>query len=166
MKVEYLQTQYQSPLGTLALFSDDSGLTGVYFPEHYPPPREQNFVQGENEHTERAKVALEDYFRTGTFAELPPFSFPWGTELQRAVWARLGEIARGETMTYGALAAKVGRPKAVRAIGGAVGRNPISILNPCHRVIGSSGKLTGFAGGLERKKWLLEHEQTQLSLRF
>lgn len=82
-----------------------------------------------------------------------------GTAFQEAVWAALRAIPRGQTRTYGQLAAAVGNPKAVRAAGLANGRNPVAVLNPCHRVIGADGSLTGYAGGLERKRWLLAHEQ-------
>lgn len=81
-----------------------------------------------------------------------------GTEFQRSVWAALRAIPHGETRTYGQLAAAIGKPKAVRAAGLANGQNPIAVIVPCHRVIGANGTLTGYAGGLERKKWLLEHE--------
>ena len=86
---------------------------------------------------------------------------PWttgGTAFQRRVWAALTEIPAGRTETYGQLAARIGAPTAVRAVGLANGANPVGVIVPCHRVVGSSGKLTGYAGGLERKKWLLEHE--------
>ncbi|WP_417231722.1 methylated-DNA--[protein]-cysteine S-methyltransferase [Brevundimonas sp.] len=81
-----------------------------------------------------------------------------GTEFQRQVWAALREIPAGETRSYGQLAAAIDRPKAVRAVGLANGANPVGIIVPCHRVIGANGTLTGYAGGVERKKWLLEHE--------
>ena len=83
-----------------------------------------------------------------------------GTDFQKAVWAALRAIPHGETRTYGQLAAAIGSPKAVRAAGLANGQNPIAIIVPCHRVIGANGTLTGYAGGLERKKWLLEHERS------
>jgi methylated-DNA-[protein]-cysteine S-methyltransferase len=82
-----------------------------------------------------------------------------GTEFQRSVWAALRAIPHGETRTYGQLAAAIGKPKAVRAAGLANGQNPIAVIVPCHRVIGANGTLTGYAGGLERKKWLLDHER-------
>lgn len=81
-----------------------------------------------------------------------------GTDFQRAVWAALRDIPAGETRTYGQLAAAIGRPKAVRAAGLANGQNPVAVIVPCHRVIGANGTLTGYAGGLERKQWLLDHE--------
>ena len=82
-----------------------------------------------------------------------------GTEFQRAVWAALRAIPTGQTRTYGQLAAAIGRPSAVRAVGLANGSNPVAVIVPCHRVIGANGTLTGYAGGLERKQWLLEHER-------
>ena len=81
-----------------------------------------------------------------------------GTPFQRSVWTALTSIAPGETLTYGALAAKLGRPQAVRAVGLANGANPVSVVVPCHRVIGANGSLTGYGGGIERKRWLLNHE--------
>jgi AraC family transcriptional regulator of adaptative response/methylated-DNA-[protein]-cysteine methyltransferase len=88
-----------------------------------------------------------------------------GTEFQEAVWQRLGEIPYGETTTYGALAAAIGRASAVRAVAGAVGDNRLAVVIPCHRVVGSDGRLTGYGGGLWRKRWLLDHER-QRSLQF
>jgi methylated-DNA-[protein]-cysteine S-methyltransferase len=81
-----------------------------------------------------------------------------GTDFQRSVWKALRAIPAGETRTYGQLAAAIGSPKAVRAVGLANGRNPVALIVPCHRVIGANGTLTGYAGGLERKRWLLQHE--------
>jgi len=85
-----------------------------------------------------------------------------GTEFQRSVWAALRAIPHGETRTYGQLAAAIGRPKAVRAAGLANGQNPVAVIVPCHRVIGANGTLTGYAGGIERKQWLLEHEAARV----
>lgn len=84
---------------------------------------------------------------------------PVGTEFQRSVWSEMAAIPYGETLTYGDIAAALGRPSASRAVGTAVGRNPISIVVPCHRVVGSSGKLVGYAGGVDRKEYLLAHER-------
>jgi methylated-DNA-[protein]-cysteine S-methyltransferase len=85
-----------------------------------------------------------------------------GTEFQRRVWAALRDIPAGETISYGTLAARIGRPEAVRAVGHANGANPAGIVVPCHRVVGASGSLTGYGGGLERKRWLLAHESSRL----
>lgn len=102
--------------------------------------------------------AIEAYF-AGNLRALDGLSTcTGGTVFQRQVWAALREIAVGATTSYGALAVSIGRPKAVRAVGLANGQNPIGIVVPCHRVIGGSGALTGYAGGIERKRWLLQHE--------
>ncbi len=100
---------------------------------------------------------LDEYF-TGTRRRFDLTLDPVGTEFQVAVWRSLAEIAYGETATYGEQAARIGRPTAVRAVGAANGRNPLSIVLPCHRVVGSDGRLTGFAGGLDAKAYLLDHE--------
>lgn len=89
---------------------------------------------------------------------MPKLDLIIGTEFQKKVWQALKNIPKGETLTYGQLAEQIDAPNAVRALGVAIGRNPISIIIPCHRVIGSSGLLTGYAGGVDRKRWLLEHE--------
>jgi len=105
------------------------------------------------------RAAVEAYF-SGAVGALDGLAVATGgTDFQREVWAALRAIPAGETRTYGQLAAAIGRPKAVRAAGLANGQNPIAVIVPCHRVIGANGTLTGYAGGLERKRWLLEHEQ-------
>ena len=102
--------------------------------------------------------ALDDYF-AGDLGALDAIDCATaGTDFQRAVWAGLRAIAPGETLSYGALAARLGMPKAVRAVGLANGANPIGVVVPCHRVIGADGSLTGYGGGLDRKRWLLRHE--------
>ena len=100
---------------------------------------------------------LREYF-TGTRRVFDLPMLPVGTDFQRAVWQRCAEIPYGETMTYGQLAESIGRPKAARAVGAALGANPLWIVVPCHRVVGASGSLTGFAGGLDAKAWLLSFE--------
>lgn len=112
---------------------------------------------------DRAAAQLGEYFageRTTFDLELAPE----GTEFQQKVWMLLRAIPFGETRSYGQLATKLKRPTASRAVGAANGRNPLGIIVPCHRVIGASGDLTGYAGGLPMKRWLLAHEQRQLSL--
>ncbi len=88
-----------------------------------------------------------------------------GTKFQLAVWRALREIAFGQTVSYGSVARAIGRPRSAHAVGGAVGRNPVAIIVPCHRVLGADGSLTGYAAGLERKRWLLEHERRVLTAR-
>lgn len=144
-----------SPVGALTLVSDGLGLSGIYFETpKYPAPAAE---PGEDDVLKSARVALERYFAGSPAAFTGPLSLQ-GTAFQKAVWQALRDIPHGSTTTYAALAARLRAPKAVRAVGGAVGRNPVSILIPCHRVLGTSGKLTGFAGGLARKKALLAIE--------
>ncbi|MHB1862698.1 MAG: methylated-DNA--[protein]-cysteine S-methyltransferase [Gemmatimonadaceae bacterium] len=156
-----------SPVGVLTLAASAAGLVGVYFERHQhgPPPHEQSrWVPDRGQSNPesvvlaRARDQLNAYF-DGT---LTRFDLPLaaeGTPFQRQVWDALRRIPFGSTMSYGALARALGRPTATRAVGAANGRNPISIVVPCHRVIGADGSLTGFGGGMERKRWLLEHER-------
>jgi methylated-DNA-[protein]-cysteine S-methyltransferase len=107
-----------------------------------------------------ARLALEAYFEGELAAVNAIRTHTRGTDFQRRVWAELREIQMGTTVSYGQLAARIGRPAAVRAVGAANGANPIPVIVPCHRVIGADASLTGFGGGLERKRWLLAHERT------
>jgi methylated-DNA-[protein]-cysteine S-methyltransferase len=108
------------------------------------------------------RTAIAQYFR-GNVAALDEIAVETaGTSFQRTVWRALRRIPAGKTSTYGKLAARIGRPAAVRAVGFANGANPISVVIPCHRLLGSDGSLTGYGGGLERKKWLIEHERVAL----
>jgi methylated-DNA-[protein]-cysteine S-methyltransferase len=141
-----------SPLGRLLLTGDGRALTGLWMDRE---PR----AEWQREPAAFADVAaqLEAYFAGRlTRFELP--LNPSGTQFQRSVWTALTEIPYGQTTTYRELARSIGRPAAVRAVGAANGRNPISVIVPCHRVLGSSGALTGYGGGLERKRDLLELE--------
>ncbi|MGE3142607.1 MAG: methylated-DNA--[protein]-cysteine S-methyltransferase [Hyphomonadaceae bacterium] len=149
---------HDSPLGALTLVSNGAGLSGLYFEDHKigGPPAGAS-VRGEGV-LDEARRQLDAYF-AGRRAR---FDLPLalaGTPFQTRVWAALRRIPFGRTSVYGALASDIGNPAAARAVGAAVGRNPVSIIVPCHRVIGAQGALTGFAGGLKRKAWLLEHEQ-------
>jgi len=150
-------TTLASPIGPLLLFGDGHALTGIFMEEQRPRPV---LAAGCVEGAKPFRAALEqlsEYFAgKRTSFDLP--LAPAGTPFQQQVWSALREIPFGETTTYGALAAKLGRPAASRAVGAANGRNPLSIVVPCHRVVGSTGELTGYAGGLARKRWLLEHE--------
>ena len=111
-----------------------------------------------------ARTVLEAYF-AGALNALDRLEVETaGTPFQRAVWAALRRIPAGQTLSYGALAAQIGKPAAVRAVGLANGANPIGVVVPCHRVIGASGALTGYGGGLPRKRWLLEHEGARLAV--
>ncbi len=115
-------------------------------------------LRRENDSPSKARQALAAYFDGDLHATESLAVAPAGTDFQREVWAALRAIPVGQTMSYGGLAAKIGRPKAMRAVGLANGANPIGIVVPCHRVIGADCSLTGFGGGLDRKRWLLSHE--------
>lgn len=156
-------TTISSPIGPLTLVVDDDALVGVYFDGHHRAPRPDRIGPHVpwplTEHTLFAAVTtqIEEYLagRRQVF-DLPLRAT--GTPFQRAVWAALAQVGYGQRTTYGALAAALGRPTAARAVGTAVGRNPLSIVVPCHRVVGGSG-LAGYAGGLERKRHLLDLER-------
>ena len=146
-------TTYDSPIGPLTIEAGARGVTAISFPGRAAPPA------GEPDDSALADVVgqLEAYFageRSSFDLELDLH----GTEFQLAVWERLLAIPFGETTTYGEIAADLGRPDRARAVGATVGRTPVPIVVPCHRVIGADGSLTGYGGGLERKRALLELE--------
>lgn len=148
-----------SPIGTLRLVATADALCELTFAEH-PRRCPRLPARGAARHDvlDLAERELEDYF-AGTLRAFTTPAAPEGTAFQREVWAALTTIPFGETRSYADVARAIGRPRAVRAVGGANGDNPLSLLQPCHRVIGARGALTGYAGGLERKRWLLAHEQ-------
>ena len=150
-------TTMESPVGTLTLTARDGRLTRLHMDGQRHAPA--GSPDGERDDAGLAPVVeqLEAYFAGSREAFDVPLDLA-GTEFQRSVWAGLLEIPYGETMSYGELARRVGRPGASRAVGLANGRNPVAIIVPCHRVIGADGKLVGFGGGLRRKRWLLELE--------
>jgi methylated-DNA-[protein]-cysteine S-methyltransferase len=146
-----------SPIGPLRLVSSDDALIALYSHGHRGAPRIEAAPGEGHPVLSDARRQLVEYFA----GERTAFELPLctgGTDFQRAVWAGLREIPFGATWSYTALARRVGRPASVRAVGAANARNPISIIIPCHRVIGADGSLTGYAGGLAAKQWLLEHE--------
>ena len=145
------QISVDSPLGTLVIKSDGRSITGMSFAEK--DATEQNTC----EVLERCKEQLDSYF-SGNIQLFDLLLHPEGTEFQRRVWNELLKIPYGETITYMELAVRLGDVKAIRAVGTANGRNPIAVIIPCHRVIGAGNKLTGYAGGIWRKKLLLELE--------
>lgn len=152
-----------SPLGDLSLLSDGEALTGLAFPKWRHVP--EGFREAERREDlpvfDETRRWLEIYFQGRDPGEAPPLR-PDGTPFQRQVWAELQTVPWGETITYGAIAQRLetvtGRRQSARAVGGAVGRNPIGILIPCHRCVGTGGSLTGFGGGLDAKIALLELE--------
>jgi len=146
---------YDSPIGSLALVSDGGRLVGLHFAGWTLP---STAVNGADEVLLRTGRQLDAYFA----GELKTFDIPLGldgTPFQLRVWSALRDIPFGQTRSYGQLAASLGAPSAMRAVGAANGRNPIAIVVPCHRVVGADGSLTGFGGGIERKKFLLNLEQ-------
>jgi methylated-DNA-[protein]-cysteine S-methyltransferase len=147
----------ESPIGTLRVQATEEGLVGVYLPEMEAPAA--HAAGGGEGHPvlQRAREQLAAYFAGERKAFDLPLA-PEGTAFQRAVWRALGEIPFGETRSYAEIAKGIGRPSASRAVGAANGRNPVAIIVPCHRVVGADGSLTGYAGGLACKEWLLRHE--------
>jgi methylated-DNA-[protein]-cysteine S-methyltransferase len=142
---------YESPIGLIEIGGTSDGITSLFFVEERRPG------VATNEMCEKAVTQISEYF-AGTRQEFDlPIALE-GTEFQQQVWQELQNIPFGQTVSYGDLARSIGKPSAVRAVGAANGDNPVSIIVPCHRVIGSDGGLTGYGGGLERKQWLLKHE--------
>ena len=151
---------YASPQGPILLVADDAGLCGVYFDGQKHFPRGVNAWRRNTQHAllEQAKRELAQFFAGKRRQFDVPLS-PAGTAFQRAVWQAISTIGFGDTITYGELARRAGFPGSARAAGAATGRNPIGIVVPCHRVVGADGSLTGYAGGLAKKRALLELEK-------
>lgn len=150
-------TTLPSPVGRLLLVATDAGLRGLYPETHRAPPPTAGWRR-DDARFGAARAQLEAYFAGARCRFELPLA-PEGTPFQRRVWEALTGIACGATTTYGALAGQLGTPKGARAVGLATGQNPVSIIVPCHRLVGADGSLTGYAGGLEMKRWLLEHER-------
>lgn len=144
--------EYSSPVGSLLLCSDGIHLTGVWFDREIPEPLKEDGV------LRAAKQWLDGYFRgEGREPEFP--ILPEGTAFQKQVWQLLRQIPYGQVTTYSCLARQISERMSPQAVGQAVGKNPLAIIVPCHRCLGAGGKLTGYAWGIEKKQWLLEHEQ-------
>lgn len=154
-----VQTSYDSPLGRIILAAAHDRLTGVWFDgqshqpdtSRWPADRDQPVLQ-------QAQTQLSAYFAGQRQAFELALDLSAGTDFQQSVWRALLQIPFGATLSYGALSAGIGKPAAVRAVAGAVARNPLSIIVPCHRVLGAGASLTGYAGGLPRKTALLQLE--------
>lgn len=146
-----------SPLGELLLTTDGLGLTGLFMSGQKGAPMPEASWERDDDALAEPAAQLAAYF-AGDRTEFTLPLAPRGTAFQRQVWEQLRAIPYGETISYGELARRVGNPNASRAVGAANGRNPIGIIVPCHRVIGSNGALTGYGGGLPNKKTLLAHE--------
>jgi methylated-DNA-[protein]-cysteine S-methyltransferase len=150
-------TKIESPIGELTLVAMNGVLSGIYFPGHWHMPAPEVFGTHAEHGFELAQQQLGEYF-AGERTEFELATTISGEEFQRRVWKLIDRIPYGETTTYGEMAQELGDPARAREVGSAVGRNPLSIVIPCHRVVGKDGKLTGYAGGLERKRYLLEVE--------
>lgn len=142
---------YNSPVGEILIIYDNTHVLGLYFDKEQKEPHVHNTV------IEQCIRELDEYF-SGTREKFDVPVRASGTDFQKATWDALTTIAYGQTATYGEIAAQIGKPKAPRAVGMANNKNPISIIVPCHRVVGASGKMVGYGGGLWRKEWLLNHE--------
>ncbi len=154
-----VQTRCDSPLGTLIVAATASGLAGLWFEGQRHLPDTSGWPRRDDHPVLRRAVSqLAEYFNgERTVFELP-LDLQGGTAFQQTVWRALLAIPRGGTVSYSVLGQRIGRPSAARAIGAAVGRNPLSVVVPCHRVLGADGSLTGYAGGLQRKTALLQLE--------
>lgn len=171
VKAMQYRSEYASPIGKLILWTDDEALKGLWIENQKYCEEGLDGEAKPGDHIpvmKQAKQWLDRYFAGGrpTPDEIP--LQPEGSSFRKAVWKLLCEIPSGETTTYGrlaeVLAAQSGKEHiSAQAVGGAVGHNPISIIIPCHRVVGTSGSLTGYAGGMERKRWLLAHEGVDMS---
>lgn len=161
----------KSPLGDMTAAAEDNKITGLWFDgqKYYPKDTRSWVYEPEHPVFIRLHQWLRDYFKGKKNLALPELQ-PKGTEFQKAVWEVLLQIPYGSIITYGEIAKKIAASRGLdtmsaQAVGGAVGHNPVSILIPCHRVVGTNGSLTGYAGGLDRKTALLQLEQVDLALR-
>ncbi|MCJ8007132.1 methylated-DNA--[protein]-cysteine S-methyltransferase [Lederbergia wuyishanensis] len=148
---------YESPIGIMEIIGTHETINSILFSEE---SQKVNFL-----HAETPQVLIECYNQLDEYfkGDRYDFTFPYrieGTDFQKIVWEALKEIPYAETGSYKDIAVSIGNEKAIRAVGSANGKNKLSIVIPCHRIIGSNGKLTGYAGGLWRKEWLLQHEKT------
>lgn len=161
--IGYYHPPAESPLGVILIRASDTGLSEIAFidPQVDPQDKAADEAPRPHPHVQRCQEQLAEYFSGRRYAFDLSLD-PKGTPFQRRVWEQLRGIPFGETRSYADIAARIGNLKAQRAVGAANGRNPLSIVVPCHRVIGSNGRLTGYAGGLPRKQWLLEHERQDL----
>ena len=153
-----IYTTMGSPIGELTLTGDGVAITGLYMERASGEPVARAGWRRDDEALRGAREQVEAYF-AGELTAFDLLLAPRGTPFQEKVWEALRAIPYGATASYRDIAGRVGNPTAVRAVGAANGRNPISIVIPCHRVIGADGSLTGYGGGMERKRWLLDLEQ-------
>jgi methylated-DNA-[protein]-cysteine S-methyltransferase len=147
-----------TPLGAVLLTSSDGALSGLYFTDRRHSPRPDPSWTHDSAPFAEVRRQLDEYFEGRRTSFDQPLALR-GSRFERAVWTCLQSIPHGMTVSYGQIARRIGQPQAARAVGAANGRNPVSVIVPCHRVIGSDGKLGGYGWGVERKAWLLEHER-------
>lgn len=155
-----VQGHCETPLGQVTLAASQAGLAGVWFAgqKHFPATSQEWPEDSKHPVLQEAAKQLSAYF-AGQRAHFDlPLDLRGGSDFQQSVWQALLQIPPGATCSYAALSSAIGRPSAMRAVGGAIGRNPLSVVVPCHRVVGSAGSLTGYAGGLDRKTALLRLE--------
>ena len=152
--MNYYYDHYDTPLGKMEITANEDAVLSIHFVDKVQPVK-RNAV------TDLARQQMLEYFagERETF-DLP--MAPEGTEFQRMVWRALTQVAYGETCSYADIANRINKPKAVRAVGAANGKNPMTIVVPCHRIVGSDGSLTGYASGTDKKAWLLNHESQSL----
>jgi methylated-DNA-[protein]-cysteine S-methyltransferase len=159
MKASAYFSELPSPIGLITLRASDRGLSGIFLENaRHAPQRPADWLRDDVVLAD-ARTQLTEYFAGARTSFSLPLDLTSGTPFQQCVWSALLTIPHGETVSYGEIARRIGQPKAVRAVGLANGRNPISIVVPCHRVIGANGTLTGYGGGLDRKQALLTLEQ-------
>jgi len=161
-----VSTQYEAPMGTLTLIASDRGLRAILWPNDTDDRMRVRLgptESGDSPVLRETVRQLDEYF-SGERLTFDVSLDLAGTEFQVRVWQGLADVPYGRTTTYGEQAAHLGNAKATRAVASANGRNPVSIILPCHRIVGADGTLTGFAGGIEWKAWLLDHERKNLGL--
>ncbi len=159
---QFFYAYMDSPIGRLTIIASAQGLTEIRFPNQHSTqsassPYARNSNKDSPHYIEQALDQLRAYF-AGKLTVFDLTLAPRGTDFQQTVWTQLRTVPFGATASYGAIAAAIGKPNAARAVGMANSKNPLPIVVPCHRIIGSNGALTGFAGGLDTKRWLLAHE--------
>jgi len=145
---------FETPLGLMEITANDQAVLSIHFVD-------QTETVNANAMTDLAKTQMQQYY-TGDLEKFNMPMEPEGTEFQKTVWQALITVDYGKTCSYSDIANKIDNPKAVRAVGSANGKNPMTIVVPCHRIIGSNGSLTGYASGVDRKAWLLNHEAPSL----
>jgi len=167
MQTPLFTTTVETPIGSVVLVASDIGLRALLFGDDDEAMRNRHHLNGAKQRDDHPVLVTAASQLTEYFAgERQDFEVPLdmvGTDFQREAWKALQSIPYGSTVSYGEQARRIGKPRAVRAIGAANGRNPVGVIVPCHRVVGADGSLTGYGGGLPTKAWLLDHERDVLA---